>query len=157
MAIKTHYEIKYSCGHKETKDLSERPAGKRASFAKWAERQKCSTCYRKDGMESQRAEQLADADAFAERCHLAPLEGSEAQLRWAPIFRHRLLGRAHDLLVMEQEITEEEFDERILNFARKISRAGWWMDQIDAEAEDVEELVSTAFHDSAETITENPF
>lgn len=157
MAIKTHYEIKFSCGHKETKDLSDRPAGKRASFAKWAERQKCSKCYRQEGMETHRAEQLVDADAFAERCQLEALQGSDAQLKWAPIFRHRILGRAHELLVMEQGVTEEEFDERILNFARKISRAGWWMDQVEAEAEDVEELVTTAFHDSGETITENPF
>ena len=44
-------------------------------------------------------------------------------------------------------MSEEEFDERVMSHARMITRAGWWMDNADAEPEDLEELVSTALDD----------
>lgn len=157
MAIKTEYDIKFSCGHKETRDLSSREAGKRASFAKWLSQKICSACFRKESGENDRVERLAAAEAFDKECRLDPLRGSEAQLKWASIIRMEVLTRANDHLVMDGGISEEEFDERILNFARKIGRAGWWFDNRTAEGEDLEELVTTAYHDDQEEVEENPF
>lgn len=157
MAIKTHYDIKFACGHKEQRDLSEREAGKRASFASWLAKQDCGSCFRKKNGEADRQSRIKTAEGFEQDCKLDPLRGSEAQLKWAPIVRMDVLTRAHKHLVIDEEVSEEEFDERILNFARKIGRAGWWFDNKDADGEDVEELVSTAYHDEDEPVEENPY
>lgn len=157
MAIKTHYDIKFACGHKESRDLSEREAGKRASFAAWLAKQDCGGCFRKKNGEVDRLNRIEKATAFEQDCRLDPLRGSEAQLKWAPIIRMDLLVRAHKHLVIDEEVSEEEFDERVLNFTRKIGHARWWFDNKDADGEDVEELVSTAYHDEDQVTEENPF
>ena len=101
MAIKTEYDIKFSCGHKETKDLSSKEAGKRASFAKWLSQKICSACFRKESGENDRVERLAAAEAFDKECRLDPLRGTDAQLKWASIIRMEVLTRANDHLVMD--------------------------------------------------------
>lgn len=158
MAIKTMYDIKFACGHKESRDLSGREAGKRASFASWLSQQDCGACFRKKNSEVTRQNDFKKAEGFEQDCKLDPLRGSDAQLKWAPIVRMDVLTRAHKHLVIDEEVSEEEFDERILNFARKIGHARWWFDNKDADGEDVEELVTTAYHDDDEaSVEENPF
>lgn len=44
-------------------------------------------------------------------------------------------------------MSEDEFDQRIMVHARMITRAGWWMDNSDADPSDLEELVTTALDD----------
>lgn len=158
MAVKTHYDVTFTCGHTETRDLSDRPAGKRASFAKWLARKgECVDCWKKAHKDDRRIEQLDVAAANAKKLELPDLEGSEAQLAWAPIFRNDLIIGAHSDLTEGDDpaMTEDEFDARILTPARKITRAGWWMDNSEALSEDLEELVSTAL-DEGDT-NENPF
>lgn len=72
-----------------------------------------------------------------------------AQLEWAPIFRDSLIQNAHEELCRGEAaaMTEDEFEDRIMAHARMISRAGWWMGNVDSEPEDPEELVSTALDD----------
>lgn len=157
MAIKTHYNITFACGHKEQRDLSTREAGKRASFASWLAKQDCGKCFRKKSSEADRLGRMSIAEVFELDCKLEPLRGSEAQLMWAPIIRMDILVRSHKHLVIDEEVSEEAFDERVLNFARKIGHARWWFDNKDADGEDVEELVSTAYHDEDQVTEENPF
>ncbi|HCN22127.1 MAG TPA: hypothetical protein DIT15_07755, partial [Arthrobacter bacterium] len=58
----------------------------------------------------------------------------------------------------DETLSAEDFEERILVPARAITRARWWIDNGDADAEDVEELVSTALEDADDHVeTENPF
>lgn len=158
MAVQTHYDITFTCGHTEHRDLSDRPAGKRASFAKWLARNgECVDCWKKKHEDDRRVQQLEVAAGNAKKLELPELKGSEAQLAWAPIFRNDLIIDAHSDLTEGEDasMTEDEFDARILTPARSITRAGWWMDNSSAASEDLEELVSTAL-DEGDT-NENPY
>ncbi|AEN10790.1 MULTISPECIES: hypothetical protein [unclassified Streptomyces] len=42
MAVKTIWPIHYACGHQDDRDLTDRPADRRAGFAEWLAKQKCS-------------------------------------------------------------------------------------------------------------------
>ncbi|WP_112235313.1 hypothetical protein [Kocuria sp. BT304] len=158
MAVQTQYEITFTCGHTETRDLSDRPAGKRASFAKWLARKgECTDCWKTEHKDDRRLERLDVAAGNAKKLELPELEGSDAQLAWAPIFRNDLIIEAHSDLTEGEDpaMTEEEFDARILTPARSITYAGWWMDNSRAASEDLEELVSTALDDGDGS--ENPY
>ncbi len=41
MAVKTIWPIDHTCGHHADRDLSDRPADRRAGFAEWLARQEC--------------------------------------------------------------------------------------------------------------------
>lgn len=159
MAVKSKFEIEFACGHTETRDLSGKPAGKRKGFANWLGQQNCFECW-KDETKDERAEQRREAvEANAKKLGLPPLEGSDRQLEWAPIFRDSVIQNAHEELCRGEDpaMSEEEFEERIMEHARQITRAGWWMDNSDSEPEDLEELVSTALDDEDEfNGSENP-
>ena len=114
-------------------------------------------CWKKEHKDDRRVQQLEVAADNAKKLELPELEGSDKQLAWAPIFRNDLIIDAHSDLTEGEDapMTEEEFDARILTPARSITRAGWWMDNSDADSEDLEELVSTAL-DEGDT-NENPY
>ncbi len=42
MAVRTTWSIAHSCGHEISHDLSNRPADRRAGFARWLEGRDCS-------------------------------------------------------------------------------------------------------------------
>ncbi|ALV47934.1 hypothetical protein MB46_19920 (plasmid) [Arthrobacter alpinus] len=159
MAVKTIYTIQHSCRHIAERDLSKKPAGQRAGFASWLAKQPCTTCFSKSKSREDQKAGIADAEHFENQNELPKLDGSEKQLMWAPIFRHKLIFKAHELLVdTDQVMTEEEFEDRIMVPARRITGSGWWMDNHDCEVEDLEELVTTAIDDAAvPTASENPF
>ena len=89
------------------------------------------------------------ARSSVEKLGLPELDGTPKQLEWAPIFRDSAIQNAHEELCRGDDpaMSEEEFEERIMSHARMITRAGWWMDNADAEPGDLEELVSTALDD----------
>lgn len=160
MAIPTHIDITYTCGHTINEDLSAKAPGRRKSWANWASRNsECVDCWKKKNKNTWRLEQLENAEANAKKLELPELEGSEKQLEWAPIFRNDLLINAHQELTegSNPAMTEEEFDEKILDPARKITRAGWWMSNVDSESEDLEVLISTAFDQDPGSVNENPY
>lgn len=161
MAVQTTFDITFQCGHTEQRDLSDRPAGKRKSFANWLSQQdECSACWRENNRDKINEKRREAALQNQKALDLPDLEGSEAQLEWAPIFRNNMVMNAHEELVRGDNaaMTEEQFEERVLDPARKIVNAGWWMDNVDAEPEDLEELVTTALDDAvAGTVNENPF
>lgn len=160
MAVQTDFEIKFACGHKETRDLSDRSAGKRKGFASWLARQECTECWREANKDERLEERREAASKDAVKLGLPDLEGSEKQLEWGPLFRDSLIKHAHEDLCRGEDavMTEPEFEQRILEPAKLITRAGWWMDNSDAESEDLEELVTTALDDDGPSNgSENPF
>lgn len=155
MAIKTHFDVTFNCGHSKTIDLSKKPAGKRAGTASWLSQRDCSNCQWTKDSENRRIQSLEVAAEFEQQYQLPPLRGSEAQLKWAPILRFEFLMKTYETSVQEGSLTEDEWDEKFLTFARKITRSGWWFDHKDSDPEDAEELLSTAYHDPDEIIEEN--
>ncbi|MFD4476424.1 hypothetical protein ACFWPU_09970 [Streptomyces sp. NPDC058471] len=164
MAVRTSFEVVHSCGHTQPHDLSDRPADKRASFARWLASKECTECWKaardNDGTSKEEwlaarraAEQQAAAD-WAAQFEMPPLEGPEKALHWGERSRHQLVTAAYAALVTEGTWDETDWaalEEKI----RTISRAGWWIDQRDAEGTDLPELLDAATE--ADLGTENPF
>lgn len=163
MAVKTIWPINHSCGHKDDRDLSNRPADRRAGFAEWLASQKCSECWRasKENSEqdkaawvkAKRAEEQAESEAWSQQYRMPPLEGTERAVPWGVRCRHQILAAAYTALVLEGETTETEWEE-IEDTARTITRAGWWIDQRSSEPDDLSELLQAAT--DADRPSENP-
>jgi len=147
MPVPTKVRIPYKCGHTAAADLSKIPAGKRKSRAKWySENFDCPDCFKQQRQKSseQAANQRAlDAEAFAEAHELPELDGSEAQVKWASIIRHETVAA----------VVDDEADDAgaVLDAARQIRWAGWWMDNLnwserkdhDMDSADYAELILT--------------
>lgn len=165
MAVKTIWPVQYTCGHTENRDLSDKPAGKRASSAKWfGEHLVCSRCFKKqngsdesdaerDAWHAKEAEQIRED---AERDGLPiDLVGTEKQVPWALRIRAELIRGAYEALVQEGELSDADFEEQVLVPARPIDRARWWIDNKDADAADLPELLADPGTMDAGASTEN--
>ncbi|MEU1073538.1 MULTISPECIES: hypothetical protein [unclassified Streptomyces] len=164
MAIRTSYEVVHTCGHAITHNLSDRPADKRAAFARWLASKDCTDCWRaardndsagkEEWIAARRAaEQQAAAD-WAAQFDMPALEGPDRALEWGERTRHQLVTAAYTALVTEgtwDEVDWSALEETI----RTITRAGWWIDQRDAEGSDLPELLDAATE--ADRGNENPF
>lgn len=149
MAVATEYEVEFKCGHIEDRDLSHKPAGERAGFAKWLAGQDCNACWqrsnhKKDSVEfkKKREAELAEAEEEAQRLNLAVLSGSEKQVPWAMQIRQKMLRESYSDLVESGHMSEAEYDVAIMNTARLIDRAKWWIDNKDCSVEDLPELLA---------------
>jgi hypothetical protein len=74
---------------------------------------------------------------------MPPLEGPDRALQWGERCRHQLVTAAYTVLAAEGGMDEAgwaDLEER----ARAVTRAGWWIDQRDAEAGDLPELLAAA-------------
>ncbi|MEV0446068.1 hypothetical protein AB0I84_29325 [Streptomyces spectabilis] len=147
-----------------THNLSDRPADKRAPFARWLSSKDCTDCWKaaRDGDSAGKqewlaakraAEQQAAAD-WASRFDMPPLAGPEKALDWGERSRHLLVTAAYTALVTEGAWGEEEWA-ALEDKVRMICRAGWWIDQRDAEGPDLPELLDAATENDRGT--ENPF
>ncbi|WP_416484236.1 hypothetical protein [Streptomyces sp. CL12] len=164
MAVKTIWHITHSCAHETDRDLSDRPADRRAGFADWLAKQLCTDCWRaaKDGDEqdkaawlaAKRAEEQAESEAWSEQYRMPPLEGTERAIAWGIRCRHQILAAAYTALVLEGGTSEAEW-EKVEEAARSITRAGWWIDQRSSAPEDLAELLQAAT--AADRPTENPY
>ncbi|MEV6209560.1 hypothetical protein [Kitasatospora sp. NPDC051914] len=164
MAVKKIWTIAHSCGHRTERDLGDRPADRRAGFAEWLARQDCTDCWRvaKSGdeadkaawLETKRAAEQAEAEAWSAQYRMTPLEGTERGVAWAVRCRHQVLATAYTALVLEGGMPEAEW-EQIEDRARTVTRAGWWIDQRSSEPADLPELLDAAT--AADRPTENPF
>lgn len=162
MPVPTEFEIDYSCGHTETKDLSDLPAGSRRGRVKFLEEKgNCFECYKKSNKKKDAAEfkkyvkqQVKQAKIDSEELELPDLEGTDKQIDWATQIRIELIETAREHLV-EEKISEGEFDSKILEPARRIGSASWWINNRESEPDELEELVN----DVAETdlLSENPY
>ncbi|MFH9267215.1 hypothetical protein ACH4KN_23635 [Streptomyces sp. NPDC017546] len=163
MAVKTIWPITHSCGHHTERDMSGRAADRRAGFAEWLTKQECTDCWRaaKEGdeqdkaawLETKRAEEQAESEAWSEQYRMPPLEGTERAVAWGVRCRHQVLAAAYTALVLEGETDEREW-EAIEEAARFVTRAGWWIDQRSSEPGDLAELLQAA--SEADRPTENP-
>ncbi|MFE7803788.1 MFS transporter [Streptomyces sp. NPDC057430] len=164
MAVRTAWKIVHSCGHEVTHDLSDRPADRRASFARWLAGRDCTDCWKaaRDGdsaakqewLAARRAEEQAAAKAWTEQFDMPPLEGPERALEWGERSRYQLATAAYTALVTEGGWGEADWavlEEKV----RTVTRAGWWIDQREAEGSDLPELLDAA--SEADRGTENPF
>ncbi|WP_043267078.1 hypothetical protein [Streptomyces sp. CT34] len=147
-----------------THNLSDRPADKRASFARWLASKDCTDCWKaaRDGdiaskeewLAAKRAAEQQAAAEWATQFEMPPLEGPHKILGWGERSRHRLVTAAYTSLVTDGTWDEADWvtlEETI----RTITRAGWWVDQRDAEATDLPELLDAATDNDRGT--ENPF
>jgi hypothetical protein len=85
---------------------------------------------------------------------MPPLEGPERALDWGERSRHQLMASAHTALVVEGTWNEADWAE-LEDRARSVTRAGWWIDQRDADGTDLLELLEAATEQDCGT--ENPF
>ncbi|MFJ9979340.1 hypothetical protein [Streptomyces cyaneofuscatus] len=165
MAIQTHWNIDHPCGHSTVRDLSDRPADRRAGFARWLADKDCTDCWkasrdadtesREQWLAARRAEEQQAATDWADKFGMPPLEGPERALDWGRRCRHQLMSAAHTTLVIEGSWDEADW-EALEEKARTITRAGWWIDQRDAGGSDVVELLDAAT-EVDRGATENPF
>lgn len=161
MAVRTVWAVTHSCGHSVDFDLSRRPADRRAGFARWLQERACTDCWkagnsarRDEWLATRRAAEQAAATEWAKRFDMPPLDGPERALEWGARCRHQLVAGAYATLVVEGTWDESDWavtEEKV----RVITRAGWWIDQREAEARDLPELLDAAEDDDRGT--ENPF
>jgi len=163
MSVATAWPITYKCGHTEDKDLSFKPAGDRAGYAKWAAgKLTCSACFAKApksvpaAVAAARASEAEAATSWAQKYDLPPFVGSECQVAWAIRSRHTLIQSAYDVHVTVGEWDETDFEERVLEPARLLDRPSWWIDNLEAAGVDVPELVQSSVTDPRAASTENP-
>ncbi|MCC2275572.1 hypothetical protein ACMATS_24665 [Streptoverticillium reticulum] len=164
MAVRTQWNVTHACGHEVVHDLSDRPADRRAGFARWLQGKDCTACWKaaRDGdtaskeqwLAAKRAEEQQAAKEWAERFDMPPLEGPQRALDWGERSRHQLMTAAHTALVIEGTWDEADWAE-LEEKARSVTRAGWWIDQRDAQGADLLELLDAATEQDRGT--ENPF
>ncbi|MFC9329066.1 hypothetical protein [Kitasatospora sp. NPDC057015] len=163
MAVKKVWTITHACGHEAERDLSNRPADRRAGFAEWLAKQECTDCWRaaQDDetdraawLEAKRATEQAESEAWSDQYRMPPLAGTERGTAWGVRCRHQVLAAAYTVLVLEGTMSEAEW-EQLVEAARSVSRAGWWIDQRASAPEDLAELLDAATE--SDRPTENPF
>jgi hypothetical protein len=164
MAVRTTWTVDHPCGHQVEHDLSGRPADRRAGFARWLAERDCSTCWsaardsdttdKKAWLAARRAEEQAAATEWTTRYGMPPLDGPERAISWGERSRHQLVTAAYTALVAEGTCDEADWAVTEAQ-ARTLTRAGWWIDQRDAEPADLPELLQAAT--DADRSTENPY
>ncbi len=165
MPVQTQWTITYEqCGHTETKDLSAKPAAKRAGFAKWLTRNRtCRACWRAQNGKSEwvedkeewlakkRAEEDQTAADWAEHVGMPALDGTEKQVAWANRIRHQAMIALHSWAVQEEHAAEE-FD-AAEETARTIDQARWWLDQREQITDDPQAMLELLQSAADEGIT----
>ncbi|AKN73725.1 hypothetical protein QR97_31890 [Streptomyces sp. PBH53] len=164
MAVRTKWTVEHACGHKVVHDLSDRAADRRARFARWLGERDCTGCWKaarsnntaskEEWLAAKRAEEQRAAAEWAAQFDMPPLEGPERALDWGERSRHQLMCAAHTALVIDGAWDEADWAD-LEEKARTVTRAGWWIDQRDADGADLLELLDAATE--ADRGTENPF
>jgi len=164
VAIPTKLPIEFSCGHTETKDLSDTPAGKRKSRAFGLGKHfVCSKCFKKQGrqnLEQLNQEILVDAMGFEHDHNLPDLQGTEKQTNWATRIRFEVLNAIWE---SDESPEQQAQAKQVIKSTKDLPNAGWWIDNLrdtkDLEVDDLIELIITAVDEpSKDRIdSENPF
>lgn len=149
MSIPTIYPITHKCGHSEDRDLSDVAAGQRAGKAEWWAGRPCFTCFRKNSNRTLSKEKQSERDALRQealddqtRSNLPILGGSDKQVSWATEIRFKLLRSAYEELVQDGNQSETDFEDTVLEPARGIGGAKWWIDNREATPEMIIELLA---------------
>lgn len=86
MAVKKIWTINHACGDSTRADLSDRPADRRAGYARWLAERDCIDCWRAQGEDTEskaewlakkRAAEQAEAEEWSTRYRMPPLEGTD--------------------------------------------------------------------------------
>ncbi|MFK0111898.1 hypothetical protein [Streptomyces sp. NPDC091217] len=109
---------------------------------------------KEEWLATKRAEEQEAAVAWAQQFGMPQLEGPEKALDWGERSRHQLMTAAYTALVAEGTWDEADWAE-LEEKARAVTRAGWWIDQREADGTDLLELLDVA--GEADRGTENPF
>ncbi|PZT74121.1 MULTISPECIES: hypothetical protein [unclassified Streptomyces] len=163
MSVKKFWTIDHACGHTVEADLSDRPADRRAGYARWLAGRDCAGCWRAsrtdateattEWLAKRRATEQAEAETWSAQYRMPPLDGTDRAVAWAARCRHQLVAAAYTALVVEGTTSEAEW-EAIEDAVRLLTRAGWWLDQRDADPADLPELLDAA--SASDRPTENP-
>lgn len=164
MSTETTIEIEHKCGHAVSKDLSNIPAGDRAGRARWLASKPCFECYRKRSnrelskeIKEERAELAAAALADQEQSRLPILTGPPKVADWGTRVRFELLRDAYAELVEAGDMDDADWEEQILERARRIHRGGWWVDNRDATIEALVEALADPGTTEDRVENENPY
>ncbi|BDH15432.1 hypothetical protein [Streptomyces hygroscopicus] len=131
-----------------------RPNEVQRSTVCWKAARDTDTASKEQWLAAKRAEEQQTAAEWAEKFDMPPLEGPDKALDWGQRSRHQLMAAAHTALVIEGAWDEADWAE-LEEKARLVTRAGWWIDQRDADGSDLLELLDAA--SEADRGTENPF
>ncbi|SOE15091.1 hypothetical protein SAMN06272775_6026 [Streptomyces sp. 2323.1] len=153
MAVKTQWKINHACGHPSNADLADRPADRRAGYARWLSARGCPACWRAsrgedvesktEWLAKKQAAEQAEAAAWSEQYRMPPLEGTDRAIAWGTRCRHQLVSAAYTALVLEGTTTESEW-EAVEDAVRPVTRAGWWLDERETDPADLPELLHAA-------------
>ncbi|MGW1374694.1 hypothetical protein ACWD6P_10545 [Streptomyces sp. NPDC002446] len=164
MAVKKLWTIDRACGHTTQADLSDRPADQRAGYARWLAQRDCTDCWRAardehtetkaEWLAKKRAAEQAEAEKWSARYRMPPLDGTDRAVAWAIRCRHQLVSAAYTALVLEGTTSEAEW-ETVEDAVRTLTRAGWWLDQREADPADLPELLEAATE--SDRPNENPY
>ncbi len=161
MAIATTPSVQFKCGPSEAKGLPSTPPGKRKAKAFGLGRNfvcfRCFKASRRDEFDKHNQDQLIQAQGFDEEHGLPELTGSDRQVRWSTTVRYQVLTE----LIDAAETRPGPFDaEQIIEVAKALVRAGWWLDNTndkDLDVDDLLTLITTAVDEDNLVATENPF
>ncbi|SEC12186.1 hypothetical protein [Streptomyces sp. 2314.4] len=153
MAVKKLWTIDHACGHTTEADLSDRPADRRAGYARWLAGRDCTQCWqaaRDEDTESKtewlakkQATEQAEAEQWSAQYRMPPLDGTDRAVAWGTRCRHQLVSAAYTALVLEGTTSEAQW-EAIEEAVRPVTRASWWIDQREAHPTDLPELLDAA-------------
>lgn len=116
------HRITHTCGHEQTHFIAGF-ASQQERKATWLRTTVCGACYRKQRQEENERDAAASQQAVA-HLSLAPLNGSERQVRWATTIRAKRIA----LLRKDQPLDSVETGAALLG----IADAKWWIDNRDA-------------------------
>jgi hypothetical protein len=130
------YEITYSCGHTEAKQLYGKEA-ERARYMAWAAAKGvCSACAK--------ADRAAACEAVEVEHDLPALTGSDKQVAWARQIRAEKLAAIMAFIAANREkapeARREEYDTQAAPTVQAILAKGearWWIDRRDTPAQTV--------------------
>lgn len=166
MAVKTSWTVEHECGHTQEHDLSNRRPSQRAGWARWLASKECSECWQAkqdkdrsaaERLVQRRQEEASEVEAWERSADMPALNGSDKTVDWGGRVRHQLMVAAHKY-AQSIGVSDEDFAEQVAAPARTVTSAAWWIDQRDAPAEDVPELVQDgAAEPFAHIGTNNPY
>lgn len=136
--IPIEWDITHLWGHTIRTNLADKPAGQRAGTARWlAKHRHCPAC-EPAAREAEHQTLLEEA----ERDGMPALVGGDGAVRWAVRIRQEFLRAAFRDLVETDLVDPAVFQHTVLDAARTVTSARWWIDNRDYPAADLPDLLA---------------
>lgn len=121
------YQVTFSCGHTEQKELVGKGKERESRIAYWGENGLCTDCYKAE-QDAKRARENAEAAQKAEAVGRANLQGSEKQVAWANTIRENIME------VIERAVRKDtEGGQKVHEYLNSKTDARFWIDNRDAK------------------------